>query len=345
MRRLSWAFGAVICASSGTFVWSCSGDNSGNDGGSDVTTSDNSAPDTGTKDSASDATGDASDGSTGPRCSTSKPFGAMTLVAELGSGDAGSSGARLSNDSLTVYYATATGGVNGNLQTATRTTANGTFGASTALLTTADAGLQGLDPSVSANGLTLYAQFNPGGFVEVRYTTRASTSANFAPLTAVSGLSGNAANHGAPFLRGDDSQLWYAARIAPDGGPTQGTNSIDIFVGAASGPGQINGIVSESEINSALDETSPAITSNGLTIFFARKQATDGGASTNFHVYSSTRGAATDPFPTPALVQELDDMPTTDTQPTWIAPDNCVIFLQSNRGGPAGAIYSATRPL
>jgi Tol biopolymer transport system component len=218
------------------------------------------------------------------------------------------------------------------------------FGASSPVLTLADAGLVGLDPSVSPDGLTLYTQYNPSNFVEVVYGTRLTPSGGFNYPTGVPGLSGGAPNHGAPFLQAS-SALWWAARVEPDGGATQGAGSLDIFVAQLTGPGAITGASAVPELTTIYDETSPALTPDGLTVYFARKEATDGGASATFHVYSSTRGVETDPFPTPALVSELDDMPTTNTQPTWIAPDDCVIYLTSDRDGPAGAIYTAARPL
>jgi len=348
-RRLTLTVlsGGLLVA--GAFAWSCGGGedttDAGNDGSADTSNPDTSKPETGS-DGATDAGTDGSDGAVGPRCTTSKPFGAITLVAELGGADAGSSGARLTNDSLTVFYAAnPTAALNGTIETATRDASTSTFGASTALTTLADAAVQGLDPSISPDGLTLYAQFNPSNFVEIVYGTRANTSANWNYSTGITNLSGSAPNHGAPYLQGDNSTLWYAARVAPDGGATQGGGSLDIFKGDVTGAGQLANLTGVNEVNTTFDETSVAITSNGLSIYFARKEATDGGASGTFHVFSTTRAATTDPFPAPTLVQELDDMPTTNTSPTWVSPDNCVIYLQSDRGGPAGGIYVATRPL
>ncbi len=345
-RRLSLiVVSGSLVVMAGVSAWSCGGGETTTDAGNDGTTPDTSTPDTSTKDSSNDVTAnDASDGAVGPRCTTSKPFGALTLVAELGSADGGASGARLTNDSLTVYYATAAG-LNGNIEVATRDASTSTFGASAQLFTLADAAVQGLDPSISPDGLTLYAQFNPSNFVEVVYGTRVSNTSNWNYSTGVPNLSGSAPNHGAPYLQGDNSTLWYAARVTPDGGVTQGNGSLDIFNGQVTGAGQLANLAAVNELNGTFDETSPAITSSGLTIFFARKEAGDGGTSTTFHVYTTTRAATSDPFPVPTLVPELDDMPTTNTSPTWIAPDNCVIYVQSDRGGPAGGIYSATRPL
>ncbi len=341
-RRLSVGFviGSFMTAAAS---WAgCVGDSTITDSGAPDTTTDTAtSPDTSTNDSGVDAPVDAKPQ---PFCTPSKPFGPITLVPTFGGADGGASGARLSNDSLTIYYA-APVGLNGLIQTASRTSLAAQFSTPVPVPTLSDAGISGLDPSISPDGLTLYTQFNPSNFVEVMYATRVSADAGFSTPTGVTGLSGAAPNHGAPFLQGDNSTLFYAARVAPDGGPTQGGTTLDIFYGAITGQGQFSNVLAENELNTAFDETSPAITPDGLTIYFARKEAADGGTSLLFHVYTSTRGAKNDPFPAPTLVPELDDMPTTNTSPTWISPDTCVIWLQSDRGGPAGAIYTATKPL
>jgi len=349
VRRRAWV-GSVVAlffASGASWVEGCVGDSSTptDGGGPDTTTDTNNNPDTSTNDAGVDAPTDA-DAAPAPFCTPTKAFGPVTLVPTFGNADSGSSGARLTNDSLTIYYAAnPSAALNGLIQTASRASLAAQFNTPVPVAALSDAGISGLDPSISPDGLTLYTQFNPSNFVEVMYATRLSADAGFSTPTGVTGLSGAAPNHGSPFLQGDNSTLFYAARVSPDGGATQGGGSLDIFYGSITGQGQFSNVLPENELNTTFDETSPAITPDGLTIYFARKEGADGGSSGTFHVYTATRGAKNDPFPTPTLVPELDDMPTTNTSPTWISPDTCVIWLQSDRGGPAGGIYTATKPL
>jgi len=337
VRRLR-VVAAVVLA------WSCgSGEQTSSDGGpDDVTVLDQFAADAMTTDAGvADVAPEA-----GPACTPSKPFGAMTLVAELGAANSGVSGARISSDALTVYFAGAQDSTgNGAIQSATRDASTSAFGAPSPFFTTADAAVTGLYPTLTSDALTLYTQVNPGGYVQLDYATRASANSNWGAAAGIPGLSGSAPNHGAPFVQGDDSALWYGARVAPDGGPTLGTFSLDIFEGHISGPGQITSLTAVPELDTPFDETCPVVSTDGRVVFFGRKTDADGGASATYHVFTATRTSSTSAFGTPVLVPELDDAPTTNTRPTAISKDGCVIFLESDRGGPLGAIYAAKRPL
>lgn len=87
-------------------------------------------------------------------------------------------------------------------------------------------------------------------------------------------------------------------------------------------------------INTTAVETDPAISSDGLELFFATDRPAGGGIH---DVYRSTRASVTAAFGAPALVVELSTM-ATESSPHLTADGLTIYFARD------GQIYRATRP-
>ncbi len=88
-------------------------------------------------------------------------------------------------------------------------------------------------------------------------------------------------------------------------------------------------------INSAGNETAPAVTADERVMAFAR----DGD------IYLASRSSPSDGFGTATAVDGLATMGVNEA-PTWISPDGCHLYVQSDAMGGMGGIdlYMAARP-
>ena len=79
----------------------------------------------------------------------------------------------------------------------------------------------------------------------------------------------------------------------------------------------------------------PAITPDELTIYYMRDE----------EIFISRRSTVVDRFSVPALVAELNTV--NKERPSWISPDGCTLFFDSDRDGGEGNfdVYMATRSL
>jgi len=95
-------------------------------------------------------------------------------------------------------------------------------------------------------------------------------------------------------------------------------------------------------INGPFDETSPNISSDGLTLFFASNRPT--GEGNKFDIFQATRPTVNDPFGTPTPINEINS-PFSDFAPS-ISHDGLTLFFKSTRDDPAaqGNLWFATRP-
>ena len=93
------------------------------------------------------------------------------------------------------------------------------------------------------------------------------------------------------------------------------------------------------ELNSATDESTTAISSDGLTILFASDR---GGA--NLHdVYLATRPARSSAFSPPVLLDELNSV--AGDFASYISSDRLTAVIHSNRGGQGFDLYTSSRAI
>ena len=293
------------------------------DGGSDATTSDVVT----TTDGGSDVvTTDApNDAPKGP-CNLGKPFNAPQAVTELNS-TSDESGLRLSPDLLTAYFSSGRNGEE-HLFSANRSSASAAFGNITQLAAVNQTGAFDSDPSVTADGLTLYFSSTRGGGPDVidnlMTATRSSTTAPFGAPTFVSSIDVNGLSTTQPFVTADGSLVFYSAFGT-------GAAGNDIFAGTSK----------VTELSGANNDDYPTLTPDKLTIFFSSDRT---GGQGSRDIWMATRTSATAAFGTPTVVTELNSAKIDDA--AFVSADACTIWLSSDRAtGNGRDFYVASRPV
>jgi Tol biopolymer transport system component len=260
----------------------------------------------------------------GPRCDPNAAFGAPVAVAGLDT-NLDDQGARLTPDELTVVFARSRANGTSDLYLATRATIGDPFGAPE-LLGSVNSVNSELWPTLSPDALLmLFDSDRATTKFHVFVTRRTAADATFGPPTASVALAD-----------GDDQpMLANGAALYFTSSTRAGLGIGDIWrvdidsTGAAGTPAAVIG-----DVNSAADETAPAVTADERTIAFAR-----GG-----DIYLATRSSAADGFGTATAIAGLAD-PAVREAPTWISPDACHLYLQSDAPGGMGGIdlYMASR--
>jgi Tol biopolymer transport system component len=261
----------------------------------------------------------------GPRCDATAAFGAPMPVTSLDS-TFDDEGARFTPDELSVVFARSRSGGTTDLYLATRTTADGDFDPPM-LLGTVNSVNSELWPTLSPDALLLlFDSDRATNKFHVYTSTRGDTMAPFGPPSASVAL---ADGDSEPLLASATSLYFTSSTRTGLGMGDIWRADID-STGAAGTPVAVIG-----GINSAANETAPAVTADERVMAFAR----DGD------VYLASRSAPTDGFGPAAAVDGLAAMGVNEA-PTWISPDGCHLYIQSDAPGGMGGIdlYMAARP-
>jgi hypothetical protein len=266
-----------------------------------------------------DATVDA-----GPRCMPTAAFGAPVPVAGLDT-TFDDQGARLTADELTVVFARSRANGTSDLYMATRATIADAFG-EPMLLGTVNSVNSELWPTLSPDTLLLLFDSDRATTkFHVFITRRTDAAATFGPPAASVAL---ADGDDQPLLA-NGAALYFTSSVRT------GLGMGDIWrvdidsTGAAGTPAAVIG-----DINSAADETAPAVTADERVMAFSRTG----------DVYLASRSSPADGFGTATAVAGLAD-PAAREAPTWISPDGCHLYVQSDTAGGMGGIdlYMASR--
>jgi hypothetical protein len=261
----------------------------------------------------------------GPRCDPSAAFGAPMPVPGLGSA-LDDQGARLTPDERTVVFARARTSGTTDLYLATRATADAAFD-TPMLLGTVNSVNSELWPTLSPDGLLLLFDTDRATQkLHVYVSKRASTDAAFGPPSAAVAL----ADGDVQPLLANVASLYFASNVRT------GLGMGDIWrvdidsTGATGTPAAVIG-----DVNSAANEAAPAVTADERVMAFAR----DGD------IYLASRSSPSDGFGTASSIPGLAEMGVNEA-PTWISPDGCHLYLQSDAPGGMGGLdlYMATRP-
>src|SRR4051812_4811948 len=235
-------------------------------------------------------------------------------------------GARFTPDELTVVFARSRAAGTSDLYMATRATLGDAFG-DPMLLGTVNSVNSELWPTLSPDTLLmLFDSDRATTKFHVFATKRASADATFGPPAASVAL----ADGDAEPLLANAAALYFTSSAR------MGLGMGDIYrvdidsTGATGTPAAVIG-----DVNSAADEAAPAVTADERVMAFAR----DGD------VYLASRSSPADGFGTAAAIAGLAD-PAAHETPTWISPDGCHLYVQSDAAGGMGGIdlYVASRP-
>jgi len=265
-----------------------------------------------------DAGGGGDDGPTGPaaRCDPSKPFGAPVLVDRLNTSGP-DEGAHLTADELTVFLSRYEQDKT-NLYMATRPSIEEPFDAPVAI-TVLNTGKERW-PAPSADGLAVY--FLRDGVPHV--ASRHSTAEPFGPASA---MSISASTFGYQDLYSTSTGLYLTA---------VSFQRVDIIRVERLPSGDFGPPDTVEELAGGV---APVLSGDQQLIYWSTTR-TDGGSLGGLDVWEAQR-APSGTFANPKNVTVVNS--SRADQPTWVSPDGCVLYLQSERSGNAD-IYAATRP-
>jgi hypothetical protein len=231
---------------------------------------------------------------------------------------------RLSADELTAYLSSDVVGASAVLGgwKSTRTSATGTFAAPTRLVITGDTAVEVWSPSVTADGLTLYfTRTNANAQKDIFKATRAATTDNFGGLTPVTELN-TASSEEDVYVVPDGSAIYFSSDRANG-------NTFSIFRAAANGATFSPPV--EVLADTSLFVNRVVISVDELTMFYQ-------GAN---EIHETRRASKTAAFTLQPALTVLGS-PNAD-HPTWISPDGCRLYLESDRGTAPMDLYVATR--
>lgn len=241
------------------------------------------------------------------RCAPATPWGTPRLVLSLNTSDNEIFG-RLTADELTLFGRVA----DTALTVSTRTSRSDTFPIGTPL----DLGQSTMNfssPTVTGDGLTLYFLAGVGTDPRIWRARRTSLTSPFTGVGPVAELA-SVANAGSIYVLPDESALYISYGTFS----TQPIQRAAHTGGAFAAPVDLVDIVG----------ISPTVSPDELTILFSTRTASSNG------VWMGTRPSTSDAFGSLAQVPVLDS-PTID-DPSWLSPDNCRLYLRSDRPGGSG---------
>lgn len=247
------------------------------------------------------------------RCDPTAPFGApVSLALNTTFND---EGAHLSPDELTIYFSSDRAGTPDayDLYVATRASRDDEFGAPTKLAGASSDTTSERRPTVSADGLRLYALGTDFPY-DILTSTRADTSADFGPLTVESSLSAGSNDYN-PYLS-RTGVMWFTSDR--DFGPGA------IYRAAASGDSFATPVMQDVPMGGV----TPVASDDELTMYFAY---VDG---TGTHAAVATRASADDPqFASPTPIASLASR---NAWATWVSEDDCVLYYMEQTNQSTG---------
>jgi WD40 repeat protein len=286
-------------------------------------------------DGGGDVTPDAPLDAAPPRCDPTKPFGTPTLVPKVSS-DKRDQGAILV-DALTMYLGSDRGSATG-LYMATRASPTSDFEVPTPLTAINTTG-SATGPTVTDDGLTMYYALGPPLSGDIFVTTRASRAVAFPAGTVVS-MVNYAGEDLDPYITPDGSTLYFDS--------AQGGTMLHLYMAVRQANGSFGTPQAlPSPLNTAgVVDGHPVLTHDGLTLYWSSTR-TDGNAQGGTDIWTATRPSTAGAFGAPVRVPELSSAKGESV--SWIAPDNCSVFLQSDRAVPGALgsqdIFEAVRPM
>jgi WD40-like Beta Propeller Repeat len=268
-----------------------------------------------------------------PRCDPAKPFGTPTAVANINS-SAVDQGAKLVDD-LTLYFGSSRQPSPG-LYKATRSSPTSPFGTPVAL-TAINATGTANGPTLTGDGLTMYyALIAPTQTTADLYVTaRPNKAAEFPAGTPVAQVNSTVDDLD-PFITEDGSALYFDS--------SRGSTALHLQVAVHQSDGSFSTPQALTNLNTTVVDGHPVLSHDGLTLYWSSTRA-DGGAQGVTDIWTATRPATSGTFGTPVRVPELSTSSAESV--SWVSPDGCMVYLQSDRPGGMGGqdIYQAVKPM
>jgi hypothetical protein len=244
-----------------------------------------------------------SDGASTARCDPTTTFTSIQSVAELNTNFV-DGGLRLSHDELTAYFHSDRSGMF-EIYSATRPSQTSQFGLASTLFPGAT--FISFWPGPTADGLQL-AYNIAGPATDLLISTRATTNDAFVPGVAVAGAVGG---ESCPMIGSVTSTLYFA-RVTTN----EDLMRVPLPAGLPATP--------IAELDTAMDEQSPTLSEDELVIYFSR-------ADPKLDIWVAQRSDTQSPFGSPVPVGELNT--NANDSPTWLSPDMCRLYIESERAG------------
>jgi len=269
------------------------------------------------------ASGTATDGG------ASKPFGTPQLVSGLRSATDDLFGPTMTFEGLELYFASPTNGQN-DIWVSTRTVASDPWGPSS-IVAELSSPQNDQDPEVTVDGLTMVLASDRGGAgLELWVFQRRTRDTPWGMPMLVTAL-GSSTLDEAPSLDRTELNLAF--------GSQRGTaTAAHLFSSTRPDSSAVwQTAVELSALNSAWEDTDPALFSNGSGLVFASRRLTQGGTA---DLFAAARPDESSPFTSLAPITELNTAHN-ETGP-WMSQDGTLILFASDRSGHS-QIYQASR--
>jgi Tol biopolymer transport system component len=189
-----------------------------------------------------------------------------------------------------------------------------------------------IDPSVSADGQTLYFSSTRAGDYDIWKSTRVNGSGELGPPVSVPTAAVGSVREFHPFYAADSGGLWFATDPS--------ATDREIFVAAELSPGAFGTAMKVTSLSSPGIEASPTLSADGLTIYFASNRA---GSAHLIDIWMATRPSTSSPFSNhkPGVgVNVLDEQ-----SPGWVSHDQCRLYLSAGDSSTKTyELFVATKP-
>ena len=275
----------------------------------------------------SDAQVDAFDGYV-PMCDVDAAFPPPIAFSKL-NGTTNDAHLRLAPNELTGYFQSVRdGGLGGyDVYGATRTSIGDTWTTVTDVGGGVSSASADVDPTISADQLTIY--FARGS--QIYRATRATVTASFGTPVLATGINSAASDFG-PYLVEDGTALYFSSTRNSDAGVSELFVSQPLADGGFTAPANVNGTALKSA-----DNRFAAVTADQLVLYFGSNRSAGAGG---YDIWVATRASTSVAFGTPRVLAELGT--TSDETPDWISSDRCRLYFSSNRSARY-ELYVATK--
>jgi Tol biopolymer transport system component len=259
-------------------------------------------------------------------CNRNAPFGALRPALGLPPTQHLAT-PRLSADERTIYFTMHVGGV-AKLGRAERPTPGGAFGP-VEELSTLSSSAKDNDPSVSADGATIWFSSERDGSGARLYFATRSAAGTFGDASVVDAVRGNG-DEQHPYFRSAGKELWFSSSRA---------GQWDIYRAQKAGVG-FSPPKRVDELATDAPTRQPMIAEDGLTIVLASERS---GGKGKRDLWMARRTSTALPFGPPQAIAEVNS--SANEFGGWLSNDGCRLYFSSDREEEnRHRIYVAERP-
>lgn len=263
-------------------------------------------------------------------CDLAKSFAAPVEVTGLPAGQSFAT-PRLSRDELTMFVTTRSTAAS-RISKTVRTSLVAPFGAPMVLDAQSSPSANDNDPTVSADGATLWFSSERAGGQDRLFMAAwmAATSTFGTPQMAPASITSNAEDKHPYYRVTGGGELWFVS--------TRGGQQ-DIYVAKKSATG-FDVPRRVDELRSSYASRQPMVTEDGLTIVYSTDRA---GGLGDKDLWTARRASATVSFGAPEPITAVNS--PSEENAGWISNDGCRLYFSSDRlGAGVQRVFVAARP-